>query len=199
MKLQTLIFFGRSGSGKGTQANRLIKFITDHDKDGKVLHIEIGQKLREFAVRDNYTAKLTQKVMNEGGLLPVFMPTWTWTNLLIEKFTGEEHLLMEGLVRHSSQAEILDSALKFYNLKNPTVILINVSSVWAKERLLERGRVDDTSEAIDRRMAWFGANVVPVIDYFRNNGYYKLIEINGEQPVEKVHQDIVSMIDWKDD
>lgn len=199
MRAQTLILFGRSGSGKGTQADLLSKYITQQDKNGKVLHIELGEKLREFAAKDNYTARLTKQVVDEGGLLPAFMPAWTWTNLLIENFSGKEHLILEGLARYLSQAQILDSELKFYNCKNPIVIVVNVSREWATEHLLKRGRSDDNPEIINRRMTWFDTHVMPVIEYFRHDKYYTVMDINGEQPIEKVHQDIISAIDWGDD
>lgn len=199
MRVQTLILFGRSGSGKGTQADILLKFVTAHDPLRRVLYIEIGQKFREFAARDNYTARLTRERMDQGGLLPAFMPIWAWTNSFVESFTGEEHLILDGLSRQPHEAPILDSALKFYNREHSTIIVINVSREWATERLRERGRNDDNVDDIKRRVEWFDTNVVPALEYFRNDDRYTTVDINGEQSIEQVHQDIISALDWQDD
>ena len=199
MRVQTLIIFGRSGSGKGTQADLLLKFITSRDPEKRVLYIETGQKFREFAQRDNYTAQLTREKMGKGGLLPEFMPIWVWANSFVENFTGKEHLVLDGLSRQQHEAPILDSALKFYNREHSTIIVINVSSGWAIKRLLERKRNDDNVDDIKRRVEWFDTSVVPTLDYFRNNDRYKMVHIDGEQSIERVHQDIVSAIDWQND
>ncbi len=196
MKVQTLILFGRSGSGKGTQADLLLKFITARDPLRKALYIETGKRLREFATHDNYTASLTRERIDQGGLLPAFMPIWIWTNAFIENLTGEEHLILDGLSRQPHEAPILDSALTFYNRGYSKIIVINVSREWATERLRERGRNDDNVDDIKRRVEWFDTHVVPALEYFRHNDRYTTININGEQSIEQVHQDIISALDW---
>lgn len=196
MRAQTIILFGRSGSGKGTQAELLIKFIKEHDPVKKVLYMETGQKFREFMSQDSHTARLTKETVEAGKLMPEFMPIWLWTNFLIENFTGDEHLVLDGLSRRPHEAPILDSALKFYKREYPTIVVINASREWARERLLGRGRGDDNEEDIKKRVEWYDTNVVPAIEYFRNNGRYTVIDINGEQTKEEVHRDIVSAIDW---
>ncbi|HVS79523.1 MAG TPA: nucleoside monophosphate kinase [Candidatus Paceibacterota bacterium] len=196
MRAQTIILFGRSGSGKGTQAELLLKFISDHDPIKKTLYIETGQKVRDFMTHDNYSSKLTADIVENGKLLPEFMPIWIWSNYLIEHFTGEEHLVLDGLSRRPHEAPILDSALRFYNREYPTIIVLDVSREWAAERLKGRARADDNDADIRRRVEWYDTNVVPAIEYFRNNGRYSVIDVNGEQEIERVHSDIVSAIDW---
>ena len=53
--------------------------------------------------------------------------------------------------------------------------------------------VDDLSDdRIQRRLHWYETDVVPTIDYFRTRGEpYRVIDIDGEQPVEKVHREII--------
>jgi len=194
MKAQTLILFGRSGSGKGTQANLLLDYFKQKDPERKVLYMETGAKLREFAELQSYTAELTREIMEKGGLMPEFMPIKLWADFFINNFTGEEHLLLDGLARRPHEAPILDAALKFYKRENPTLVVINVSREWAIERLLGRGRVDDTLEDIKSRVEWYDTNVVPAVEYFRNNGRFTVLDINGERPKEEVYQEIVSRL-----
>ncbi len=191
---RTIIFYGRSGAGKGTQAKLLKEWMEQDDPDRLTLYVETGQKFREFMTRNNYTAQKVEDVLAEGGLLPEFLPIWVWTNFLIENYTGVEHLILDGISRRVSEAPVLDAALKFYHLDKPDVILIDTSLEWAKERLLGRGRADDTEEDIKERLEWYEENVVPTIDFFRDNPDYNFVEVNGEQSIEGVHKDIVSKL-----
>lgn len=191
MHPKTFIFFGPSGSGKGTQAKLLIEKINALDPQGRVLYLETGQKFREFSTEASITSKLTKEIMQEGGLLPEFLPIWIWTEYLIRHCSGNEHMVLDGLSRREHEAPILDSAMKFYKRENPIVISIEVSKEWAGERLKNRGRSDDTKLDIESRLSWYDKNVVPAINYFKNNPYYKFININGEQTIEEVHREIL--------
>lgn len=194
MNPQTFIFFGPSGSGKGTQAKLLIEKLEQVDPEKKVLYLETGGKLREFAKQDSFSAKKTREVIDSGGLMPEFLPIWLWSQFFVDNMTGSEHLVIDGISRKVHEAWILDTALQFYKRENPTIISILVSPEWATERLEERGRVDDKSEEIKRRMEWYEKSVKPALEHFKSNPYYKFVEINGEQPIEDVHQEILNKI-----
>lgn len=194
MQPQTFIFFGPSGSGKGTQAKLLQEVLKQKDPERKILYIETGKKFRELAEGDSFTAKEIKKVVDSGELLPGFLPIWVWTGLMMENITGNEHIFMDGLSRQPEEAPVLDSAIKFYKRENPIVVSIEVSNEWATKLLKGRGRSDDTDEEIKKRLSWYKENVVPAIEYFKNNPYYKFIPINGEQTIEEVHQEIMEKI-----
>jgi adenylate kinase family enzyme len=191
MKPHTFLFFGRSGSGKGTQAKLLINFLEKLELAHKVVYIETGAKLREFSEEVGLSAKQTKEVMAEGGLLPSFIPIWIWTNYFVRHLNGDEHMILDGLSRRPYEAPILDDALQFYNREQPFVLIISVSREWAKDHLLKRGRADDSNLDIDARLDWFDTNVAPTIDYYKKKPYYRVIEINGEQPIEAVFAEIL--------
>lgn len=191
MEPQTFIFFGQSGSGKGTQARLLLDYL-QKNSDRKALYVETGAKMRELAARDTFTSKLVQDVMNKGGLMPEFIPVWLWTGFFIENYSGEEHLVLDGLSRRLHEAPILDSAFDFYDIKNPIVLYLNMSRNRAFQLMKGRGRADDTDEYINNRLDWFEENVVPASNYFRGNSRYTFVEIDGEQGIEEVHREIVS-------
>jgi len=193
MNPQTFIFFGKSGSGKGTQVKLLGEYL-EKTSNAKPLLIETGQGFRDFINSNSYTATLTKNVLDNGGLLPVFLPVWLWTDSFIKQYDGTQHLLLDGVCRRPAEAPVLDSALKFYNQKNPIVIYINVSDSWSFERMKERGRKDDTDEYIKSRLSWFDWHVVPAMSYFHEHPDYTFIEVNGEQSVESVHQEIISRL-----
>lgn len=194
MSPQTFIFYGRSGCGKGTQADLLIKYLEKTEPKRKVLYAETGDLLRAFAAQDGYSNKLVKNVLDTGGLLPEFMPIFVWSRFLAEQMTGNEHLVFDGVCRRVPEAPILDSALKFYKREKPIVILIDVSRDWAKERLLARHRNDDDPAEIERRLAWYEKDVLPTLKFFEHNLDYHFVRINGEQAIEKVHQDIIEKI-----
>lgn len=194
MSQYTFIIFGPSGSGKGTQAHLLIDLLKKIDSEKEVMYIETGQKFREFADGTSYTAALVKGVMSTGALLPEFLPIWMWTEILVHDFKGHENIIFEGVSRREHEAPILDSAMRFYKRENPFVISLKVSKEWATERLNARGRYDDTPADIVERLNWYDKNVVPAIEFFKNDPYYKFIEVNGEKSIEEVHEEIVKKL-----
>ncbi|MES3005744.1 MAG: nucleoside monophosphate kinase [Patescibacteria group bacterium] len=198
MTPRTFILMGRSGCGKGTQGKMLRDFITAHDDEQrKVFYLETGERFREFIKGKSFSSKLAGEINNMGASQPAFLAVWNWAHLMVEELTGEEHVFVDGTPRSFQEALVFDSAVTFYGRNKPVVIYIDVSKEWSKERLVARagteGRVDDQkTEQIDNRLSWFDTDVVPAIDYFRVNGRYRYLHINGEQPIEKVHADIIA-------
>ena len=200
IKPKAYVLYGRSGSGKGTQAKLLIEFLKKEIGDvGKVHYLETGKMLRAFAAAgDGYSNLLVRDVLENGGLLPEFIPIWVWTTFIFERFTGEEHLVFDGVCRRLLEAPILDSALKFIKIDHPVVINLDVSNYWAKEKLLSRGRNDDNEDDISNRLQWFDENVAPTIKYFENNPDYNFLAINGEQSIVEVHSEILKKLGFND-
>jgi adenylate kinase len=193
-KPYTILFFGSSGSGKGTQANLLSNALGDVGGE-EVLHIETGALFRDFIGKNrSYTSKFTAETLKGGGLLPVFMPVWIWTNYFVEHYTGREHLILDGLARRFYEAPVLDSALRFYKRGDVHVLYLKTSYEWSHERLLGRQREDDSPEQIKYRLDWFYENTIPAVNYFKNHASYTFHEIDGERPVEVVQADIRSVI-----
>lgn len=187
----TYIFFGKSGSGKGTQAELLIEKLKNTGKE--VVYIETGKRFREFIEKkDNHSAKLTKETLATGELVPVFLPVWLWTSAFVEEFTGKEDLVLDGLARRMTEAPVLDSALRFYDRLPCHIIHIDVSREWAFNRLSSRGRADDTEEYIHSRLDWFEKEVEPVIEYFQERKGFEVHTINGEKSIEEVHQTVLS-------
>ena len=190
MKQITVVFFGRSGSGKGTQADLLIKYLEQKYSEHKVLYVETGARFREFQKTDNYTAAKVKEVTVAGKFLPPFLPIWNWTGFLVEHFTGTEHLIFDGVCRQPEEGPILDSALQFYGREKPFIVLLDVHHEEVKKRLLKRGRYDDTHEKIDERMRAFESGAMPSIQYFQKSLNVTFVTINGDQTIPEVFEDI---------
>ena len=192
MNSQAFVFFGRSGCGKGTQAKLLSDFLKSKGK--KVIHTETGNQFREFMKENNYSSKLAGDILKKGGLIPVFLPIWIWTDILVKNFSGKQDLVLDGVCRRLEESVALDSAFDFYKIENPNIIIMNVSKDWSFTRMMERKRTDDTPEKINNRLGWYERDVVPSFEYFRNKKGYNFIEINGEQSIENVHKDIIKAL-----
>ena len=184
----TVIFFGRSGCGKGTQAHLLQSLL---ESDGRtVLYVETGAELRKLAESDTYIGTKTKQTMMQGDFVPAFVPVWAWADRFVHEFTGTEDLILDGLSRKFAEAPILDSALKYFGRNTVYVIHIEVSREWSIQKLMARGRSDDTPERIAHRLEAFEHEVPMVIDYFAERKGYGIIRVNGEQAIDQVQSDI---------
>jgi adenylate kinase len=193
MQPKVFVFMGKSGSGKGTQAELLKEYLEKHDSR-KVLYLETGVALRQLSERGSHTAKLLEHAMDAGDLIPIFLPVWAWTSFLVDNYTREEHVIFDGLARRQAEAPILDSAMEFYGVEHVNIVYINVSDEWAHERLVGRGRGDDHEAEIKKRLAWFAENTVPALEYFKQyeRGHYH--EVNGEQTIPEVHDEVMAKL-----
>lgn len=191
MELQTVIFIGRSGAGKGMQSGLLQEYLKEKTPDSPILYIETGTYFRKFIKESGYAWDRARKIQEEGGRQPDFLAVWIWAGIFIEKIRGGEHLVFDGMPRSATEAKILDTAFPFYGLKQPSIVFLNVSENWAEEHLRLRGRADDLKpEVIAKRLAFFNVDVVPALDYYRKEQAHRFFEINGEQTPEEVFRDI---------
>lgn len=182
------IFIGQSGSGKGTQAKLLEERLRANHND--ILHLETGNIFRAFIKTDSYTATKTKHMMEEGVLPPPFIGIHVWSHELIDQYREQDIVILDGAPRVSDEVPILLSAIKFYGWQT-TVVFIEVSDVWANERLMGRGRADDTDEK-ERlaRLAWFHKNVMPGVELLKQSPDVTVITVDGERSIEVIHEDL---------
>jgi adenylate kinase len=187
--MHTIIFFGRSGSGKGTQAKLLKEYLEEKDGKDSVLYFETGNALRKLAEEDSVPGRLTKGVLESGGLMPAMLVVWLWGEYFMHDVESDKHLLLDGLARRKEEAPLVHDALQFFGRKKPIIVYINTTYETSFRRLMERGRADDTEENIKRRLSWFDENVAPSIEFFRDKGdEYNFIEVNGDLPVEDIQK-----------
>lgn len=196
--LQTVIFIGRSGCGKGTQAALLRERLARFEKGKRhILYVETGEHFRRFIGGPSFSSTLSRRAYELDERQPDFLACWMWSNILVDELEENMHLVFDGAPRALSEAEMLTSALHFFKREKPTVIYLNVSRKWSESHLLKRGRRDDVNIGkIDKRLDWFDKDTMPAVEYFRNNPYYRFFEIDGEQTIEKVHAEIIAAHDY---
>lgn len=194
MTQQTFIFIGRSGCGKGTQARLLSDYLKKIRPEQNSLYISSGAEIREFIKGDSFTQKIVKEIYDKGGLQPEFLAVYLWSGIYVRAYTGNENVIMDGMPRKYHEAAILDSVFDFYKLPRPLVIHLEISNEESKKRLLARKRFDDIEAEIANRLSWYETDVVPTIEYYKNNEKYRFIKVDGERSIEEIHQDIISQL-----
>jgi adenylate kinase family enzyme len=114
---------------------------------------------------------------------------------MVEKMTGDEHLIFDGTPRSLQEAQILDTAITFYHRQHPHIIYLNIARETSKARMKARRRLDDiNAEEIEQRLNWFESDVLPAVEYYRKYVKYNFIELDGEQPVEAIQQRLLAKV-----
>lgn len=182
----TLVFLGRSGSGKDTQLELLARGYKPH------LIINTGDLFRALVKSRGPFGKRIKQILDVGGLPPGWLASFLWLREMVEKLKDEQHLLEAGTPRRVEEAKLLDTVTEFLGRRKPIAIYIVVSEEVATQRLLARGRGDDTPEAIKSRLQYFKESVLPVVKYYQAKK--RLIEVNGERSEEEIHLDIIKAL-----
>jgi adenylate kinase family enzyme len=194
MNPQAFIFIGRSGCGKGTQAELLEQKLKQREPKREILFIQTGKYFREFIQGQSFTQKASHELYVTGKLQPEFLTVHVWVEPLIADFDGTQHVIFDGTPRKEHEAGVLNSCFGFYGLGKPWVIHIDITPEESTRRLLLRQRADDNAEEIKKRLAWYETDVVPTIAYYANNIDYHYLKLNGDRSVESIHADIVKLV-----
>ena len=193
MQSSTFVFFGIVGSGKGTQVKLLQDFLKS--KDGKeCVYAYPGNEYRKIISSGSYTAELMKDSVDRGELQPGFFSDAIVTNILISSLTKDSHLMTDGYPRAVDQSQSFEKIMKWYKRDDIKIIYIEVGKEEAMKRNLLRGRHDDTKEGIEKRFDEYINSVVPAMNYFKGKDGYTIYTINGEQSIEKVHEDIIQKL-----
>lgn len=180
------IIWGVSGSGKDTQAEKLTTFLKE--KGAYVPeYCSVGKNLRHISEKNeqNFFMSEVKKTMNEGGLLPEFVPIWVWTQWIYDVAKPNTHYIFNGVARKPKELPILINALHYLRVQNPLFLVLDVSEEEVIERLTLRGRSDDTEESIKKRIMWYNKENKEAIDGAKECNA-TVLHIDGEGSVEEV-------------
>ena len=170
-----LVLLGPPGAGKGTQGERLARRIA-------LDHVSTGDLFRDAVTAGSPAGLRAESYLHSGQLVPDQVVLQ-----VIEEYLGDARgrdTCFDGFPRTRNQAEKLDELLKQFNLAITAVLYIDVPDDIALERLLERGRADDTEETARYRLQVYHDDTEPLIDYYRESDV--LIEVDGTGGVESV-------------
>lgn len=185
-----LILLGPPGSGKGTQAQRLV------ERDG-IVQLSTGEMLRAAVLAKTAVGLRAKDIMAAGGLVPDDVVVGIISER-IDQPDARKGFVLDGFPRTVPQAEALDALLKQKHTKLDAVIELRVnegallSRVEARvAEMRARGaevRPDDTPEVLTTRLANYRAQTEPLIHYYSERR--KLITIDGMMRIEEVTVEI---------
>jgi adenylate kinase len=185
-----LILLGPPGSGKGTQAQRLV------ERYG-IVQLSTGEMLRAAVAAGTPVGLQARDIMAAGALVPDQIVVSIIADR-IEQPDARRGFVLDGFPRTVPQAAALDDLLKHRHLKLDGVIELRVNESALLERVEtrvaqmrargEEVRVDDTPEVLTKRLASYRAQTEPLIHYYSERR--KLITVDGMMTIEQVTREI---------
>ncbi|MCY3926006.1 MAG: adenylate kinase [bacterium] len=164
-----IVVLGRQGSGKGTQCGLL------QQRYGGVVHVSTGDMMRGAAASGTPLGRRTEALMAAGELIPDDVMCDVVAERLAPLLESGATVLLDGFPRTPAQAEALAAMTAPDGLLGAVLLEVDTSEV--SERMLARGRGDDTEAGIARRLELYEAQTAPLVDWFTERGL--LVRIDG--------------------
>lgn len=201
--MQKLLLIGPQGSGKGTQAELIVKTYN-------IPHISTGDMFRKEMGEQTELGKELQKYVDAGQLVPDAL-TIRLVKERLEQPDCATGFLFDGFPRNIAQAEALDVLLAEMDAPFDKVLCLEIPKEMVISRLEGRrtcetcGRIyhikfnppkvegvcdvdggklfqraDDTLEKIESRLNDYYTQTEPIIDYYRKQGIVSEIDATLE-------------------
>ena len=167
-----IVFFGPAGAGKSVQ--------------GQILAARQGWRWLSAGqiLRDTHDAEIIQ-IMHEGKLVPHELITRIMGDA-IAKSGDIDQVILDGFPREMPQAEWLVNSKTDHGRDIGLVVVLEVPREELLKRLAIRGRIDDTPEAIDQRLAIYRQEMYPILGLFSDQ-HIPVVHIDGVGTVGEIH------------
>ncbi len=212
MKKPHLIILGAPGSGKGTQAARLV------EKGFK--HVSTGDLLRNEISKGSELGQKVADIISKGDLVD---DKTVMALLKANCNLDEVSYIFDGFPRNIAQAEMLEAELlagrktlaiyfkidlnvliervvnrrtcsycgEIYNLATKAPMVANVCDKCGAADSLKQ-RKDDTEEVVSNRLKIFKETVGPMLDFYKSKGV--LAELDASMESDKVFKELENII-----
>lgn len=187
---QNIVVFGRPGSGKGIQAQRLA------DKHN-FIYIATGKMLSEEVNNGTKVGKIAKDHMESGGLVPDEIPI-RLIESKIKKHPNARGFIFKGFPRTIVQAYIMDGLLRRLNSSVTCMIHFDAPMLPCIKRLKARGAsprrrpYDTDTDIIIHRMEEYEDITSHVKGYYEEQQKYFKLDANQDE--DKVFKDLESIL-----
>ena len=192
-----LIILGAPGSGKGTQAAQIVRWL-------HIEHLSTGEMLRLAILSDTPLGRSIKPIVESGGLVSDEVVSTVVIQRVADLRT-ERGYILDGFPRTIEQAIILNAGLAKIGQTIDHVIQLVTSPAALLERIVRRAdearamgmqpRADDNPTIFESRLDTYMKTTAPVADYYRAAG--KLRPIDGMQDPASVSRDILRKLATK--
>ncbi len=185
-----LILFGPPGSGKGTQAARLVD-------EYNLIHISTGELFRSEMEAGTDLGRKANEYMSKGELVPDEVTIGILRNKMITHREAQG-FIFDGFPRTVPQAQALDELLSVMDQQIDALIMLDVPEEEIVNRILLRGknssRPDDHDEEIVRtRFKVYQSKTAPIYNYYHGKGI--AFKIPGVGTIEDIFQSLLKAIE----
>lgn len=177
-----LLFIGPPGAGKGTQAGKVAARLG-------IPHVSTGEMFRDHVSRGTDLGRKVEAIMAAGDYVPDEI-TVAMLSERISQDDAEGGFILDGFPRTEAQVESLDRLLGESGLDQ--VVVFEVDEDELTDRLLARGRTDDTEDTIRARFKIYLEQTQPLIDVYSARGL--TVPVDGIGDVDEVTERILSVI-----
>ncbi|MCF8300136.1 MAG: adenylate kinase [Haliscomenobacter sp.] len=188
--MKNLILFGPPGSGKGTQAAKLV------EKYG-LLHISTGDLFRSEMSQDTPLGIEAKNYIAKGQLVPDEVTIGMLRNRVISN-PDVPGYIFDGFPRNIVQCEALDELLSTLNQDIHRLLMLEVADQEIITRILSRGqssgRSDDNDPAIiQHRIDVYKSETMPVFGYYAEKG--KAFKMDGIGTIQHIFEALCRSFD----
>jgi adenylate kinase len=169
-----LLFVGPPGAGKGTQAALVAARL-------QIPHISTGEMFRYHVSAGTELGQQVDALMEAGDYVPDAL-TVAMLAERMEKPDTVRGFILDGFPRTAQQVAALDELLGERGLDR--VILFEVKEDALVERMLSRGRADDTEETIRSRFRIYEEQTEPLLAIYESRGL--VVAVDGLGDVDEV-------------
>ena len=180
-----VILLGPPGSGKGTQGERL-------SESFNIPKISTGDILRAAVKHETPLGIEAKGFMDRGDLVPDRVVIGL-IEAELQSSTTREGWILDGFPRTIPQAEALEHLLAELGESYDRVICLDVPDEEIIQRMLGRGRADDTEDVIRERLTVYRQKTSPLIEFYETMQVLERVE--GNRPPADVFVTLHSLLD----
>lgn len=177
-----IVLVGPPGAGKGTQAKVVATSLS-------IPAISTGDIFRANVAAGTALGVEAKQFMDKGLLVPDEVTI----GLIRDRFTEADAangFLLDGFPRNVAQADVLAKILAGEGNSLNAVIEFQVPEEELVQRLLARGRNDDTEDVIRYRQQVYRQETAPLLDYYRD----RLLTVDAVGDVDEVTDRVLSAL-----